>query len=881
MTGHEIRAEFLKYFQSKGHEIVSSSPLLPGNDPTLLFTNAGMVPFKDIFLGNDTRGYSRAASSQKCVRAGGKHNDLEEVGRTARHHTFFEMLGNFSFGDYFKEAAIEYAWEFITEILKLPKEALWITVYKDDDEARRIWGDRINVASDRILGLGDKDNFWSMGDTGPCGPCSEIHIDRGPGHGCGKSDCGVECECDRFMELWNLVFMQFNRDGSGKMTALPKPSIDTGMGLERLASVMQKVSGNYETDLLKPIIDFISRLVERPYGVQKEEDFSLRVIADHARAASFLIGDGILPSNEGRGYVLRRIIRRALRHGKALGQDKPFLYQVSGSVVDLMKGPYPELKERMNTIARVIINEEERFIHTLDFGLKILEDLIGELKAKGEKTIPGEEAFKLYDTYGFPLDLSEDIAREQGLSIDRQGFESAMTVQKERARASWKGSGESAVGQVYHDLSKDLGPTVFAGYNKTSMTGELKGIVLNGQEVESASPGDEVELFFSETPFYGESGGQSGDRGIIRKNGTFVEIADAQKILPQLIVHKGKVIEGKIRKGETVSLQVDEPSRSSIASNHTATHLLHAALRQVLGDHVKQSGSLVAADRLRFDFAHFAGITPREMDHIEEIVNDRILKNTPVKSEEMSIDQALETGAMALFGEKYGERVRVVFVSDFSTELCGGTHTRATGDIGLFKIIHEGSVAAGVRRIEAITGLGAYAHVKNMEKILSGVCHSMKVQPHEIVEKVGKVLEKNKELEQTLRSLKEKALQAKAGEDLASLVKTINGIPVLAQVLEGVDPGSLRNYIDATRNKLGSGLVVVGTAHNGKAALAAGVTKDLLDRLHAGNIIKEIAPIVDGSGGGKADMAQAGGKSVEKLREAIESVYGIVERMAS
>ncbi len=881
MNGHEIRAKFLDYFQGKGHAVVPSSSLVPGNDPTLLFTNAGMVQFKDLFLGKETAKYPCAATSQKCVRAGGKHNDLEEVGRTARHHTFFEMLGNFSFGDYFKERAIELAWEFITDVVKLPEKDLWVTVYHDDDEARRIWQDKIHVPSEKILGFGEKDNFWSMGETGPCGPCSEIFIDRGVDTGCGKPDCAVGCNCDRHIEIWNLVFMQFNREEDGKMLNLPKPSIDTGMGLERLASVLQNTPSNYETDLLQPIIDFTCNLAGKPYGENRETDFSLRVIADHARAASFLIGDGVLPSNEGRNYVLRRIIRRALRHGKLLGLNKPYLYQVAGSVGDLMKGPYPELKEGMNTIARVIINEEERFMHTLDYGMRILDDLISETKAKGEKTLPGKEAFKLYDTYGFPMDLTEDVAKESGLSVDRRGFEEAMSVQKKRARASWKGGGEAAVNAAYHDILKSVGSTQFRGYQTTSIESELKAIFVKGNEVESASEGDVVELVFSETPFYGESGGQVGDLGKIEKSGALVEVSDTQRVLPELIVHKGKVTKGAVRKGELMELRVDVSCRSAIALNHTATHLLQAALRQVLGDHVKQSGSMVAKDRLRFDFTHFTGITPREMEHIEEIVNGQVLKNTPVETEEMSFDKALERGAMALFGEKYGDAVRVVSVADFSSELCGGTHANSTGDIGIFKIISEGSVAAGTRRIEATTGSTAFGKIKDHEKILSEVCETLKAQPKELAGKVGKLLEKNRELEHKLSSLKDKVLQAKAGGDLNSLVKKVQDIPVLVQVLENMEPKSLRSYIDTTRNKLGSGLVVVGTVSDGKVALAAGATKDLLDRIHAGNIIKEIAPLVDGSGGGRPDMAQAGGKSPDKLSSALESVYGVVERMVS
>ncbi|HBA26118.1 MAG TPA: alanine--tRNA ligase, partial [Nitrospinae bacterium] len=740
MTGHEIRKKFLDYFKERGHTIVKSSSLIPSADPTLLFTNAGMVQFKDVFLGGEKRDYKRAVSSQKCVRAGGKHNDLEVVGRTARHHTFFEMLGNFSFGDYFKERAIEYGWEFMTEVVKLPKEKLWITVYKDDDEAFKIWNEKIGIPANKIVRLGEKDNFWSMGDTGPCGPCSEIHIDQGEGIGCGRPECNVECDCDRFMEVWNLVFMQYNRDANGKLTPLPNPSIDTGMGLERLSAVAQKVKSNYDSDLLRPIITYTEGLFEKEYGKDSNMDISFRVIADHSRSMTFLIGDGVMPSNEGRGYVLRRIIRRASRHGRMLGKSEPFLFKTSDVVIDLMKDTYPELLDRREYISKVISTEEERFSNTLDFGMKMLNDMVESLKAKRERLIAGEDAFKLYDTYGFPLDLTEDIAKDSGLAVDSAGFNRAMEVQKERARASWKGSGEEGIKSIYRDIAHKIKGTqslskpqrdMFIGYDTLESEGTVLLLIKGNDMVKSASEGEQVEIVFDKTPFYGESGGQVGDTGKIWNDDVHIDVTDTKKPLQNLIIHNCIVKKGNIKVGDVITISVSNEKRRATALNHSATHLLHTALRDVLGDHVKQAGSLVAPDRLRFDYTHFSAPNIKELHRVEEIVNQKIRENYPVETSVTGLEEAIKKGATALFGEKYGEEVRIVKMGDYSMELCGGTHVRATGDIGLFKIVHEGSVASGIRRIEALTGEGAYKYVRQEEDSLLEIREVLKSPPQE------------------------------------------------------------------------------------------------------------------------------------------------------
>ncbi|MFQ5451680.1 MAG: alanine--tRNA ligase, partial [Nitrospinaceae bacterium] len=738
MTGNELRKQFLKYFEDRGHTAVPSGSLVPQNDPTLLFTNAGMVPFKKVFLGEEVRDYRRAVSVQKCVRAGGKHNDLEVVGHTARHHTFFEMLGNFSFGDYFKKEAIRYGWDFLTQVAGLPKDRLYASVFQEDDEAFGLWQKDIGLPGERIFRMGEKDNFWSMGPTGPCGPCSEIYIDQGEELGCGKPTCAVGCDCDRYLEVWNLVFMQFDRDDSGKLSPLPNPCIDTGMGLERLAAVVQGHLTNYHSDLLKGLIDEVSRVTGRKYGDRMESDVSIRVISDHARAVAFLVGDGVLPSNEGRGYVLRRILRRALRHGKLLEQNKPFFFHITSQVVRQYKEAYPELEVHSGLIHKVVLNEEENFSNTLNIGTQRLEDILSQLRKEHRTTIPGEEIFKLYDTYGFPVDLVQETAKDAGMQLDMSGFDKAMQSQKEKAMASWKGSGEKEVPAFFKEFIKKSPPTIFLGYGNTHGEGRVLAILKDHCPAEGASAGEEVELLLDRTPFYGESGGQVGDRGIAYNGDVHLEILDAAKPIAELIVHKAKVVSGKVKVSDVLKLEVDPEKRSDTALNHSATHLLHAALHEVLGDHVKQAGSLVAPDRLRFDYTHFSSLTDRERSRIEGLVNDKIRDNIPVETREMEIGQALKEGAVALFGEKYGDRVRVVSIPGFSKELCGGTHISATGDIGLFRITYEGGIASGVRRIEAVTGKAAYERMQKEFATLSSIRSLLKVQPQEELNRLKK-----------------------------------------------------------------------------------------------------------------------------------------------
>ncbi len=878
MTGNDIRNGFLNYFRKKKHLIIHSSSLVPKGDPTLLFTNAGMVQFKEVFLGNEKREYNRAASSQKCVRAGGKHNDLEVVGRTARHHTFFEMLGNFSFGDYFKEDAVNYGWEFLTEVMELPKEKLWITIYKDDDEAFNIWNKKISIPSEKIVRLEEKDNFWSMGETGPCGPCSEIHIDQGENVGCKKPECNVECDCGRFLELWNLVFMQYDRDKKGKLKPLPKPCVDTGLGLERLSSIMQNVHSNYDTDLIRPIILQISKLTGKNYGDNEDRDISLKVIADHARAVTFLVGDGVMPSNEGRGYVLRRILRRALRHGKMLGMEKPFLYSTAEEVIELMKDSYPELVDMKNYILKVVLNEEERFSNTLNYGMSLLEEKIKKLKENGQKTFSGDEVFKLYDTYGFPADLSEDIVKDSDLEFDSEGFQKAMTTQKNKARAAWKGSGEEHIKKIYKTMSEKFPATQFEGYDALKTEGTLLAIIKEDSVIESASTGDKVDLIFDKSVFYGEAGGQRGDKGRISGNSVQIEVLTTLKPLPPLYVHSCKIISGNVKKGMKLTLQVDLEDRQATALNHTATHLLQAALKEVLGDHVKQAGSLVEKNRLRFDYTHFSPLASREKEKIENIVNQKIMENIPVQTTNMPIDDAIKKGAVAIFGEKYGDEVRVVNVEGFSKELCGGTHVNATGEIGLYRITSEGGIAAGVRRIEAITGKKALQQTKKEEANLTEIRKCLNAQPGEEVEKVKKILSRAKELEKEAARLKEKLAHGGGEQDVLSEVKEINGVSVLVKELEEADAATLRTFIDNVKNRLGSGIIAVGSKQGDKVFLAAGVTKDLTNKYHAGKIIREVAAIVGGSGGGRSDMAQAGGKFPEKLSTALKKIFEIIEK---
>ena len=873
MTGNDIRAQFLDYFSKRGHRIVRSSSLVPQDDPTLLFINAGMVQFKRVFLGEDKRDYVRAATSQKCVRAGGKHNDLENVGYTARHHTFFEMLGNFSFGDYFKEGAVNFAWDLLTRGYGLPEDKLYASIYLDDDEAYALWQKNIGLPENRIARFGEADNFWSMGDTGPCGPCSEILIDRGEHYGCGKPECAVGCECDRYLEIWNLVFMQFNRDPSGKMTPLPKPSIDTGMGLERVAAIIQDVPTNFDTDLIRPIIPETERLAERRFGESVSTDVAMKVIADHSRAAAFLIGDGIMPSNEGRGYVLRRILRRALRYGRNIGLDRPFLHKTAAVVFDIMKPAYPELSEAAAFITNIIENEEVRFLETLDTGLKLLNDTLAEIKAKGAIQVPGDIIFKLYDTYGFPVDIVRDIVRDENMTLDMEGFDGAMAKQRARSRSV---ATFATISDAYKKLSAKGFKPEFKGYRTLTLESKVLMIVADGSEIPQAAAPQSIELIVEETPFYAESGGQVGDTGRIFGKNFEMQVSDTIKDPTGLVIHKGKIITGEIKKGRKVTLEVDGAKRRATALNHTATHILHAVLREVLGAHVKQAGSLVAPDRLRFDFTHFSQIDPKTLAEIETRVNRRIRDNVPTHTEEMEAEAAFKSGATALFEEKYGDRVRVVSLSDFSKELCGGTHTAKTGDIGLFKIVSEASIASGVRRIEALTGQEALAYVQQTARLLEDTAHMVKEKPDRLPAKIGKMQSDLKALEKELERLKAKIVtdSAQVGGDA---IKSVNNTKVLIQKVAADSPAALRDLADRFKEKIKSGIVVLGSVNGPKAFLIVAVTKDLTDRFHAGNVIKQIASTVGGSGGGRPDMAQAGGTQPENLDQALEKAYQILQ----
>ncbi len=879
MTGDEIRKQFLEYFKKHDHRIVRSSSLVPSDDPTLLFTNAGMVQFKRTFLGEEKRSYVRAATSQKCVRAGGKHNDLENVGYTARHHTFFEMLGNFSFGDYFKENAIEFAWDLLVNGYNLPTEHLWVSVYLDDDEAYDIWRNKMGVSEDRLVRFGEKDNFWSMGDTGPCGPCSEIHIDRGEEFGCGNPDCRVGCECNRYLEIWNLVFMQYNRDASGKMTPLPRPSIDTGMGLERIASLVQNVPTNFDTDLILPIIKKIETLSEKKLGESSQTDIAMKVIADHTRASAFLIGDGILPSNEGRGYVLRRIMRRAIRYGRNIGLDRPFLHETAEKVFDIMKPAYPELSDAADFITNVIKNEEVRFSETLDNGLKLLNDSLSDIQAKDLKEVPGNMIFKLYDTYGFPVDIIKDVVRDKGMTLDITGFNKAMEEQRTKSRSV---AAFSNVSDAYKKLSAKGIKSGFVGYDTLSCFSKVLIMVENENEIVEAGPETDIEIVTDITPFYAESGGQAGDTGKITSEndnqGIDMAIANTIKDPTGIIIHKGKIISGHIKKGEEVTLSVDKTRRNATACNHTATHILHYALRNVLGAHVKQAGSLVAPDRFRFDFTHFSQVDGDALNRIETLVNNRIRENVPVETKEMDAEEAFKSGATALFEEKYGDRVRVVSLASFSRELCGGTHTGRTGDIGLFKITGESSVASGIRRIEALTGQAALEYIQKTSKIVQETARLIKEKPEDIAKRIDKIVTGYKSIEKEMEKLKANLAAAKAGgteED----VRSINGVKILAKKVAVDKPAALRELADRLKEKIKSGIVVLGSVAGPKVLLIVVVTKDLTNRFNAGSIVKQVAAIVGGGGGGRPDMAQAGGTMPEKLDQAIEKAYEIVEKM--
>ncbi|WP_243372078.1 alanine--tRNA ligase [Geotalea sp. SG265] len=875
MTGKEIREKFFKFFEERGHAVVESSNLIPRNDPTLLFTNAGMNQFKDLFLGLEKRDYVRACSSQKCVRAGGKHNDLENVGRTARHHTFFEMLGNFSFGDYFKKEAIAFAWEFLTKELKLDKDRLYVTVYKDDDEAAEIWHRQEGVPVERIYRFGEKDNFWSMGDTGPCGPCTEIFWDNGPGTGCGSPTCEVGCDCDRYMEIWNNVFMQFNRDASGTLTPLPKPSVDTGMGLERISAVMQGVTSNYDTDLLQGIIRHVEKLSGKHYRQDEKDDVSMRVIADHSRAITFLICDGVLPSNEGRGYVLRRIMRRAARHAKMLGFAEPVLYRIVDAVNGMMGGAYPELLEREEYVKKVIHAEEERFIETLDRGLSILNEEVALLKKLAGTVLPGEVVFRLYDTFGFPVDLTADIVANEGLTIDEDGFALCMEKQRLQARENWKGSGEEGLAEIYKSLHGRGIRSSFVGYHEQTAYSPITAIVREGREVAEATAGEEVEVIVDTTPFYGASGGQAGDTGTISTGNAHLKVIGASKPFADLTVHRALVEKGAVKVGDAADLRVLTSERNATARNHTATHLLQSALRRVVGDHVKQAGSLVTADRLRFDFTHFSAMTAEELRRVENVVNGFIMDNTEVTSVEMAAAEAMQSGATALFGEKYGERVRVVSVGEVSSELCGGTHVRAAGDIGLFKIVGEAGIAAGVRRIEAVTGSGAVEYVQQLEDEQKQLAALVKAEGGGVIDRVERLLARQKELQREVEELQSR-LNAAKSTDLLAAVRETNGIKILATKVETGDAKGLRDLSDSLKDRLQSGVIVLGCAAAGKANLLVAVTKDLTGRCKAGDIIKSLAPIIGGSGGGKPELAQAGGTKPENLDEALAAAYQII-----
>jgi len=875
MTGNEIRERFLTFFRERGHVVVPSSGLIPKNDPTLLFANAGMNQFKDCFLGLEDRGYYRACSSQKCVRAGGKHNDLENVGRTARHHTFFEMLGNFSFGDYFKKEAIAYAWEFLTKDLGLDKNRLYVTVFTDDDEAADIWHLQEGVPRERIFRFGEKDNFWAMGDTGPCGPCSEIFWDNGPDVGCGRPDCTVGCDCDRFMEIWNNVFMQFNRSADGTLTPLPKPSVDTGMGLERISTVMQGVKSNYDTDLFQGIIRHIEKLSGKRYRESERDDVSMRVIADHARAMTFLICDGVLPSNEGRGYVLRRIMRRAARHARMLGFSEPVLYRVAEAVNTMMGGQYPELLEREEFVRKVIRAEEERFSETLDNGLRILNDAVADLRRNGERVIPGEILFRLYDTYGFPTDLTADIVAAEGFSIDEKGFEECMEVQREKAREHWKGSGEAGIATIYKELAGRGISTRFVGYTAFDAYSTVLSLLKDGEEVSEAREGDRVEIVTEQTPFYGESGGQVGDVGELSTGRGHVSVTDATKPLPDLIVHHGVVTSGVIRVGDACNLSVTASTRRSTARNHTATHLLQAALRHVLGGHVNQAGSLVTPERLRFDFTHFSPLTDEEIIRVEEFVNAAILTNDAVVIREMGAQEAIEAGATALFDEKYGDTVRVVRVGDVSMELCGGTHVGMSGEIGLFKIVSESGIAAGVRRIEAVTGTGALRYLQGLESERREIVELIKGEGNDPVERIRRLLSRQKELLREIETLQGK-LNAARSADILSSVQEVNGVKLLAARVEAADPRGLREMSDTLKNRLGSGIVVLGAVIDGGAHLLVSVTPDLTGRYKAGELIRHLAPLIGGRGGGKPELAQAGGGDTAGIGKALDAVRDMI-----
>jgi alanyl-tRNA synthetase len=870
MTGAQLRSAFLDYFGKNGHKILPGASLVPGNDPTLLFTNAGMVQFKEYFLGQSTADWKRAATAQRCLRVSGKHNDLENVGYTARHHTLFEMLGNFSFGDYFKKEAIFFGWDFLTREVGLDGTRMTVSVFREDDEAYDIWHKSMGVPASRIVRFDEKDNFWSMGATGPCGPCSEILYDQGEGVGCGRPECAVGCDCDRFLEIWNLVFMQFNQDESGTRTPLPKPSIDTGMGLERLAGVVQGVTSNYDTDLFRPIIDGISRQCGVPIGKSPALDAAMRVVADHARATAFLIADGIVPSNEGRGYVLRRIMRRALRHGKKLGFDGPFLHRVAGIVVEEFREAYPGLAQSASFVDTVAFQEERRFLETLDAGLRMVEEEFSRMSG-GRKIFPGEVAFKLYDTYGFPADLTADLCRERGVALDSAGFEKEMEKQRAQSRVSWKGGEVGAQDALAGELSRAGISVDFVGYERLESDARVVALFRQGARVASAPSGEEADLVTDVTPFYGESGGQAGDTGDVQGDGFALRVQDTRRVSADQVIHRVKVLSGTLREGQGARLRVDETSRRLTQGNHTATHLLQAALRKILGTHVKQAGSYVGPDKLRFDFSHFEALSPETLSAVEEEVNRVVFSPRPVTWESLPYEQAVAAGAMAFFGEKYADIVRMVTVPDVSRELCGGTHVRNTAEIGLFHILSEGAVAAGVRRIEAVTGLPAWRCLREEAGTLHGAARELKVAAPEVPERVRKLSAQIKALEKALQEARRRSSRDLVGEILSGS-KEAGGVRRVSAEVEAMDAAALRDLADAVKGKLSSGILLLGAREGERCHLVAGVTSDLTGRFSASDIVRKAAALVGGGGGGRKDMAQAGGSRVGKLPEALASI---------
>ncbi len=876
MKSAEIRSAFLEYFKERDHTIVQSSSLLPRHDPTLLFVNAGMVQFKSTFLGEEKRPYTRAVSCQKCMRAGGKHSDIENVGHTARHHTFFEMLGNFSFGDYFKRDAMLFAWQLLAEGFRLPKEKLYVSVYEEDDEAAELWSSVIGIPEERIVRLSAKDNFWQMGDTGPCGPCSEIIIDQGEQFGCRKPHCRVGCECDRYLELWNLVFMQFNRDESGELTPLPEPSIDTGMGLERITAFLQMKKTNFDTDIFAPIISSIQTFSGREYGQDPQRDVSIKVIADHIRAISFLLCEGLMPSNEGRGYVLRRITRRASRHAKLLGIDGPFLYRLIDSVADAMGSIYPELIHERARASKVLIFEEERFARTLEQGMKMLDDIMEVLRKSGRNIIPGGELFRLYDTFGFPLDLARDMAMDNGLIIDEDGFNKEMEIQRERARASWVGE-EEAIASIYRELEAETGKTNFVGYETLESESIVKAILQDKKVIKEARGGDVVEIILDKTPFYGESGGQVGDIGTLTSDHAYALVLNTKKEAG-LHVHIVEIKKGYIKVWDSIRCLVDTERRMATARNHTSTHLLHTALRTIIGDHVKQAGSYVSSERLRFDFSHFSQIERTEIEAIEDFVNEKIIEDIRVKTEITDIQDAIRSGVIALFGEKYGEIVRVVKVPGVSAELCGGTHCSSTGQIGIFHILSEGSVASGIRRIEALTGKGAYDYLRHKESELDHIKNILKTDTP--IERLEKLISETKSMEKEIQKLK----TCSPGDTVTAALNeayNLNGVKIVKIRHDGLNANELRLFADNVRDRLKSGIILAISVKDANAAILCMVTKDLLTQYNAGNIVKKISALAGGKGGGKPEMAQGGTKDIDKLNTALESLHDIISKAIS